>query len=67
MPGQIVSLPDHAHTCTDTPDPTQYLPGTVWQCDECGTQWVVVEGAQYNVGYSAWRRLTQYNKDGQDI
>lgn len=41
-------------------------PGTIWKCDECGKQWVVVQGAQYNESYQAWRVLTERNRDGLD-
>jgi hypothetical protein len=36
-----------------------YPAGTLWECDDCGKQWVVVTGAQYNEPYSAWRDASQ--------
>lgn len=66
MPGKIISLPASAHKCTDLPNANTLEPATVWQCDECDAKWVIVEGAQYNVAYRAWRLLTELNADGTD-
>lgn len=52
--------------CADKPSPNDYKPGTQWTCDNCGKVWVVVEGAQYNEPYQAWRTLTEKNKNGMD-
>jgi len=52
--------------CPDMPKAEAHRPGTVWTCDECGREWVVVEGAQYNESYRAWRRLTDRNRNGDD-
>lgn len=67
MPGQIISVPLQAHVCDGMPEPTNHVPGTIWQCDECSQQWVVVSGqGEDNMGYVAWRRLTEANRGGQD-
>ncbi|AXC37874.1 hypothetical protein SEA_JACKO_14 [Microbacterium phage Jacko] len=67
MAGQIIYTPPEAHECSGMPVPERYPGGTIWRCDDCGTEWVVVQGAQYNEPYSAWRKLTENNKDGRDL
>lgn len=69
MPGKITHVPSDAtihdqRGCQDRPSPYDYARGTIWTCDECGSEWVVVHGAQYNEAYTAWRRLTERNRDG---
>lgn len=72
MTGRITHVPTPAAVCErpggcpDMPKAEAYRRGTVWTCDECHREWVVVEGAQYNEHYSAWRRLTDRNRDGSD-
>ncbi|WP_234057933.1 hypothetical protein [Microbacterium sp. NFH-22A-Y] len=72
MGGRITFTPprrsvcDRPAGCQGRPAPEPYPRGTIWTCDECGSEWVVVEGAQYNEAYSAWRRLTDRNRDGSD-
>lgn len=72
MTGKITFTPTPAARCErtggcpDKPQPSVLKPGTIWQCDECAREWVVVEGAQYNEPYQAWRRLTESNRGGQD-
>jgi len=65
--GRIISTPDpmRNHRC-DLPRAESYQRGTVWECDDCEKQYVVVQGAQYNEAYTAWRRLTEGNRDGSD-
>lgn len=72
MTGRITYVPQPAAVCErpggcpDKPRAEAYTRGTVWTCDECGREWVVVTGAQYNEPYSAWRPLTDRNRDGND-
>ncbi len=67
MPGHIVSIPETIHRCADRPPAIAYVPATVWECDVCHQQWVVVSGpGEDNRGYSAWRKLTDANKGGED-
>ena len=66
MPGRIISEPTREHVCADKPVADRYARGTQWQCDECHTIWVLVVGAQYNESYSAWRVMTERNRNGQD-
>lgn len=66
MPSQKALVCDSYAGCADKP-PADTLPrATQWQCDVCDQTWVVVEGAQYNESYSAWRRLTEKNVGGHD-
>lgn len=67
MSGQIIYVPPTAHECGGQPPARMLNAGTQWQCDDCGQVWVVVEGAQYNESYSAWRKLTEKNKGGRDL
>lgn len=67
MPGRIIHTPPTKHECSGMPFPEAYPRGTVWKCDECRQMWVMVEGFQYNEGYSVWRKLTENNKDGRDL
>lgn len=70
MPGRITFVPAAEHKCSGMPLQTKLdhrTPGTIWQCDECGQEWVVVSGAQYNEDYWSWRKLTTKNRNGQDI
>jgi hypothetical protein len=57
MTGRIVSTPPRheLHGCEGKPDARNYPRGTVWECDDCAKQWVVVSGSQYNETYYAWR------------
>jgi hypothetical protein len=67
MPGRITFTPKEAHTCSGLPDDRAiYAPGTLWTCDECGQEWVMVYGSQYNESYSVWRKLTEKNRKGSD-
>jgi hypothetical protein len=72
MTGKIIFTPsplqrcETALGCADRPPADTLKPATVWKCDECGREWVVTEGAQYNEPYQAWRRLTESNRGGQD-
>lgn len=66
MAGRIVFRPEAEHRCTELPKADELTPGTVWQCNDCENQWVVVEGAQYNEPYKAWRILTEANRVGLD-
>lgn len=52
--------------CADKPNANDYEPSTQWTCDNCDQVWVVVEGAQYNEPYKAWRKLTYKNIEGED-
>lgn len=72
MSGRITFVPTPAAICErpagclDKPPPHVHRRGTIWTCDECGRQWVLVVGAQYNEPYEAWRILTDRNRDGSD-
>lgn len=71
MSGRIVYAPKipsacERGQCEGKPHAGGHQPGTIWECDECGQQWVVVHGAQYNEEYSAWRKLTEQNRYGYD-
>lgn len=66
MGGRIIYTPPSAHQCSNMPVPERLAAGTQWQCDECHKKWVVVQGAQYNEPYSAWRTLTDKNINGED-
>lgn len=67
MPGQIISTPGQVHTCEGLPTPGDYLSATVWMCDDCQQKWVVVRGqGEDSMGYVAWRKLTESNRDGSD-
>lgn len=72
MTGRITFVPfpstrcESPEGCADKPGAAALRPGTIWKCDECGREWVVVEGSQYNEPYRAWRRLTESNRGGQD-
>ena len=71
MAGRITFVPstptacEQGH-CAGKPSPDPHRPGTIWTCDECGKEWVLVQGAQYNETYRAWRRLTERNRGGSD-
>lgn len=65
-PGRIISTPKAQHLCTGKPIPSSHAQATIWQCDECEKQWVLVVGAQYNESYSVWRPLTAHNRDGTE-
>lgn len=41
--------------CKDKPRAEGHRDGTIWECDDCGRQWVVWSGAQYNESFSAWK------------
>lgn len=71
MTGKITHVPNQPTlcergNCPDKPNANHYFPGTIWQCDECGKEWVVVQGSQYNETYKTWRELTEDNRDGRD-
>lgn len=67
MAGQIVSVPGQVHVCEGLPPAGDHLSATVWMCDDCQQQWVVVRGqGEDNMGYAAWRKLTESNRDGSD-
>lgn len=66
MAGRIIFTPGDAHSCKPPINPDAYQPATQWQCD-CGVVWVLVYGqGEDGKGYSAWRELTVYNRDGED-
>lgn len=72
MSGKIVYTPSvktlHERSgCAGLPNPNQHVPATRWQCDDCGQEWVVVSGSQYNETYRAWRKLNSRNRDGEDF
>jgi ribosomal protein L37AE/L43A len=69
MTGKITFVPTQKtlhdrEGCQGKPHPDSQVRGTIWTCDDCGKEWVKVEGAQYNEAYSAWRVLTEKNRDG---
>lgn len=66
MSGKITPPPAAPHQCTGRPDAKRHARGTVWTCNNCGKQFVVVFGAQYNESYVAWRPLTEANRNGHD-
>lgn len=68
MTGKITYVPSshERHGCEGMPAADALPAGTIWTCDDCGQEWVVVEGAQYNESYSAWRKLTERNRGGRD-
>lgn len=72
MSGRITFTPPPSAVCArpagclDKPNPQVHARGTIWTCDVCGREWVLVTGAQYNGEYSAWRRLTEANRGGYD-
>lgn len=66
MAGRIIFTPGDTHKCNPPLSVGNYRPSTQWQCD-CGQVWVLVSGqGEDGQGYSAWRELTVYNRDGQD-
>jgi len=72
MAGKIVYTPAlptacQRGMCEGQPDPKTLQPGTIWECDHCHGQWVVVTGSQYNEYYQAWRHLTERNRKGADL
>lgn len=72
MTGRIIYRPAARNACTgptgcpDKPAFDGLDRGTIWQCDECDQQWVLVIGAQYNETYWAWRKLTPTTAGGYD-
>lgn len=71
MTGRITYEPPPEATCkrygcADMPKADSLKPATIWQCDVCGKEWVVVTGSQYNEDYSAWRTLSDKTRDGYD-
>ena len=72
MTGRITFVPtpaavcDRPGGCRDKPHPQVHSRGTIWTCDECGKEWVLVTGSQHNETYEAWRPLTERNRDGSD-
>lgn len=65
MSGRIIYVPPSAHDCEGRPSADWYKAGTIWECSECGKQYVVVEGAQYNESYSAWRDADKPTLQGE--
>jgi hypothetical protein len=65
--GRIVfaPTPDCTHGCVGKPLAENLAPGTVWQCDGCEKQWVVIRGSQYNETYSAWRDANSPTPQGE--
>lgn len=64
MTGRIIFEPKRPTACErgqceGKPKAENYRDGTIWACDECGSQWIVWSGAQYNEAFSAWRRHTE--------
>lgn len=64
MSGRIIFEPHRPNACErglceGKPKAENYRDGTIWECDECGSQWIVWSGAQYNEAFSAWRRHTE--------
>lgn len=66
MTGHIVVYPAAEHECEGFPFPEGFPKKTLWECDECLLRWVCVKGVQYSISYSAWRILTDLNRDGSD-
>lgn len=72
MPGRVTFVPspkavcERPAGCLDKPRPEAHARGTIWTCDVCGREWVVVTGSQFNEHYSAWRILTAANREGYD-
>ena len=54
MTGKITYVPpaakrcETAAGCSDKPPTDDLQPCTIWRCDECGRDGVVVAGARYN-------------------
>lgn len=73
MGGRIAHVPEPASThsdrqlCPGMPPPEMFPRSTQWTCYDCDRIWVVVEEAQYNESYSAWRILTDWNRLGRDV
>lgn len=60
MTGRIIFQPPQPTACArgnceGRPRAADYRDGTIWQCDNCGAQWVVWSGVQYNEPFSAWK------------
>lgn len=60
MTGRIIFEPKiptscDRRQCKDKPLAETYRDGTIWECDDCGRQWVVWSAAQYNESFSAWK------------
>lgn len=72
MTGKITFTPEEAGPCYQRagcqgrPLPTLHSRGTIWTCDECSREWVLVTWAQVNESYSVWRWLTERNRGGYD-
>lgn len=64
MSGRIIFVPKSAHKCDPPEEVEDYAPGTIWMCDNCTKQLVLVRGAQYNEVYSVWRLLSDKNRHG---
>lgn len=59
MTGQLIPPSTEAHRCEGRPERAEGLAvGTIWKCDDCGKESVVVVGAQYNETYYAWRNAS---------
>lgn len=70
MPGRITFSPptQSRHDrigCHDRPVAENHEAGTIWTCDDCGKEWVVVWGAQYNEIYFAWRDRSKPIPEGE--
>ena len=64
MTGRIIFEPKRPTACErgqceGKPKAENCRDGTLWECDECGSQWIVWSGAQYNEQFSAWQRHTE--------
>lgn len=70
MTGKFTHIPSvkvqHStlYRCPDMPRAEDHITGSIWQCDDCDQEWVVVEGVQYNESWTAWYRLEENNREG---
>ena len=42
MSGRLTYSPAGPHDCEGLPDPTLLRPMAQWQCDDCGTTWIIL-------------------------
>ena len=71
MSGRIIFEPKRPivcerGVCEGKPKAENYRDGTIWECDECGSQWIKWSGVQYNESFDAWRRHTEPKSGGQE-